>query len=71
MDLLPSIWIVHNSNSIRKGSIRSPISVDDTFSSIRVADLFRAVYMVVFNLFVWEMIGLFAILVGYLGCLQW
>lgn len=71
MDLLPSIWIVNNSNSIRKGSIRSPISVDDAFSSIRVADFFGAVYMVVFNLFVWEMVGLFAILVGDLGCLQW
>ena len=70
MDLLPAIWIVHHSNSIGKGSISSPISVDDTFGSIGVADFFGAVYMMVFDLLVGEMIGLFTVLVGYLGSLM-
>jgi hypothetical protein len=70
MNLLSTIGIVYHSDSIWEGRISSSIGVDDSFGSIWIANLLGTVKMMIFDLLVWEVVGLLAVLVRYLSGLN-
>ena len=71
MNLLPSIRIIYHPYPIRKSRISSVIRVYNTLRSIWITDFLGAIGMVIFDLFVGEVVGLPAVLVGYLCCLEY
>jgi hypothetical protein len=70
MNLLSPIGKVYHSHTIGKGCIGGSIGVYCSFGAVGITNFFGAVDMMVFDLFIGKMVGLFPILVGYLCSLK-
>ena len=61
------IRIINHTHSIRKRGIARSIRMNHPNRPIRKGNLLPTVGVVIFDLFVWKMVGLHSVLVGYLG----
>mmetsp|Transcript_32718 Transcript_32718/g.69693 ORF Transcript_32718/g.69693 Transcript_32718/m.69693 type:complete len:223 (-) Transcript_32718:107-775(-) len=61
------IRIINHPHPIRKCGVARSIHVHHPGRPIGEGDLFPTICVVVFNLFIWKVVGLHPILVGYLG----